>query len=751
LKKINLLFLVVPFFLFAQQNIDGVIVEKNTSNKKQIPLLGANINWLNTTIGAVTDYNGEFTIPYSKEQTHLVISYVGFKTDTLIINNIQKIKHALTPSSSLDEVVLENRKKTTSFSYLESMNVMNMNSDELLKSACCNLCESFETNPSIDVNFADALTGTRQIKMLGLTSPYILIGIESIPSIRGAAQAYGLSFIPGTWVESIQITKGAGSVISGFESIAGQINAKLQKPLKDNKLFINAFGSANGRYELNTHVNTAVTDKWSTGFYIHGNTRNEKFDKNNDTFLDAPLMKQINIMNRWQFVDIKKGLVSFVNFRILNDEKQMGQVNFNPDTDKLTTNTWGSEIDTKRIEASAKLSYANPDIPYRTIDTQVAFSNHDQASYFGLNSYDIIHNSFYATAMYGSIINDSRHKFRSGLNYTMDNYNEKVVVKAKTNNFKRTENSVGAFFEYNYDDLDKLNITAGVRVDAHNLLGTFVTPRLHVRYTPWEKSALKVSAGSGKRSANIFAENQNIFATSRSINILNNTGKIYGLDPETAWNYGIYFMQGFNLFGKKADVTIDYFRTNFINQVVLDMENPQEASFYNLEGQSYANSVQVELNYSILKRLGLRMAYKYYDVKTQYKSGKLTKPLVPKQRVFVNLAYKTEKKIMTNAQWKFDATYNWLGEQRFSNTSTNPIEYQLSEYSPTVGTVNVQVTKVFSSKFEVYFGGENITNVKQNSPILSAENPFGPNFDTTMVYGPIFGSSYFVGLRFKII
>lgn len=750
MKKINLLFLVVPFFLFAQKNLEGVILEKTTNNKQR-PLLGANINWINTNIGTVTDYNGEFKIPYSKTHTHLVISYVGFKTDTLIIKKSEKISHTLSASNSLDEVVLENRKKTTSFSYLESMNVMNMNSDELLKSACCSLCESFETNPSIDVNFADALTGTRQIKMLGLTSPYILIGIESIPSVRGAAQAYGLSFIPGTWVESIQITKGTGSVISGFESISGQINAKLQKPLRDHKLFINAFASANGRYELNTHVNTPVTDKWSTGFYIHGNTRNEKFDKNNDSFLDAPLMKQINFMNRWQYVDIDKGLVSFVSFRILNDEKQMGQVNFNPDTDKLTTNAWGSEIATKRMEASGKLSYANPDIPYRTIDTQMAFSRHNQESYFGLNSYDITHSSFYATAIYGSIINDSRHKFKSGLNYTMDDYNENVVLKTNSNNFMRTENSVGAFFEYNYDDLDKLNITAGVRLDAHNLLGTFVTPRIHARYTPWINSALKASVGRGKRSANIFAENQNLFATSRNINVLNTTGKIYGLDPEIAWNYGISFMQGFNLFGKKADVTIDYFRTDFINQVVLDMENPLEAYFYNLEGQSYANNVQIELSYNILQRLNLRMAYKYYDVKTQYKSGKLLKPLVPKQRVFINLAYETEKKSMTNAQWKFDTTYNWLGKQRFSNTSSSPIEYKLPEYSPTVGTLNVLVTKVFSSKFEVYFGGENITNVKQNNPILSAENPFGPNFDTTMVYGPIFGSSYFVGLRFKII
>ena len=271
-----------------------------------------------------------------------------------------------------------------------------------------------------------------------------------------------------------------------------------------------------------------------------------------------------------------------------------------------------------------------------------------------------------------------------------------------------------------------------------------------MRYTPWEKAALKASVGRGKRSANIFAENQNIFATSRSISIINNDGEIYGLDPEIAWNYGISFLQGFNLFERKADFSIDFYRTDFKNQIVLDLENPLEAIFYNLEGDSYANNVQLEFNYNVFKGFNLRMAYKYYDVKTQYKSGKLEKPLVPKQRMFANASYETEKNKKNNAQWKFDVTYNRLGKQRFTSTLSNPLEYQLPEYSNSVATVNAQVTKVFLSKFEIYAGGENITNVKQKNPILSAENPFGPNFDTTMVYGPIFGSSYYAGLRYRI-
>lgn len=734
----------MPTLMFSQSELKGMIMEANENNE-HIPLPGANVYWLNTTVGVSTDIDGMFTIPYKKDYKKLVISYVGFTTDTIDIAEPKMVQHWLKPVSNLDEVVLKGRKKSTATSYLESQNIINVSSEELLKAACCNLSESFETNPSIDVNFADAVTGTRQIKMLGLTSPYILIATENIPSIRGASQAYGLSFIPGTWVESIQITKGAGSVVNGYESIAGQINAELQKPTTDDRLFVNAYAAANGRYELNTHLNTEINNKWSTGLYLHGNLRDMKFDNNDDTFLDMPLQKQINVMNRWQYTDTENGFVSFLNVRYLNDEKQTGQVDFDPDTDKLTTNAWGSEIDTQRFEISGKMGYVNPEIPWQSVGVQFAFSNHEQQSYFGLNEFNIKHNSVYSNVMYNSIISDSRHKIKTGLSFTYDHYDEFVV----NTDFERSERSFGAFFEYNFDNIENLNLTAGLRFDTHNLLGEFITPRLHVRYTPWERSALRGSFGRGIRSANIFAENQNLFASSRSFNILDSGGSIYGLDPEIAWNYGVSFLQGFNLFGRKADITLDYYRTDFKNQIVVDLENPQEVNFYNLEGDSYANSFQAEFSLNVFEHFDVKTAYKFYDVKTQYNSGKLEKPLTPKHRIFANASYETTQK-ENGSQWKFDTTFNWLGEQRFSSTASSPVQFQLPDYTPTLSTLNAQITKVFSNKFEVYLGGENITNVKQDNPIVSADNPFGSNFDTTFVYGPIFGSMYYAGLRFKI-
>jgi len=743
MKNYIFIALLFPLCVFSQEKVTGTITEN--VNNKEVPLSGANVYWLNTQIGTVTDFDGNFEIAYKPEYKKMVISYVGYKTDTISVNAQKRITHSLTSTANLDEVTVTARQKASSRSFIQSANVLNVSSAELLKAACCNLAESFETNPSIDVNFSDAISGTRQIKMLGLTSPYILITTENVPSIRGASQTYGLSFIPGTWVESIQITKGAGSVTNGYESIAGQINAELQKPTTDDRLFVNAYGAGNGRFELNTHLNTKVTERWSTGLYIHGNLRETEFDKNDDSFLDAPLMQQVNVMNRWQYTDTENGYVGFFNVRFLNDEKQTGQTFFDSEKDRGTTNAWGSEIKTQRFDVSGKFGFVNPDIPWRTGGLQLAYSHHDQESYFGLNDYNIVHNSLYANFTYNSIISDSRHKIKTGVSATYDGYDELVL----TENFNRIENSVGAFFEYNFDNLGDLNFTAGIRGDIHNRLGAFITPRFHLRYTPWEKSAFRISAGRGKRSANIFTENQQLFATSRSLNILGNGGDIYGLDPEIAWNYGASYMQGFNLFGRRGDVTFDFYRTDFVNQIVVDWENPSKINFYNLEGESYSNNYQIEFNYNPFTHFDVRLAYKYYDVETTYISGKKENPLTPNHRFFANASFQTHQ-TAKGGNWKFDATFNYLGEQRFPSTESYLNTIGLSEFSPSVSTLNAQVTKVFSTNFEIYVGGENITNVTQSNPITGSDTPFGSTFDTTYVYGPIFGSSYYAGLRYRL-
>ena len=734
----------LPWFSYSQEMVEGVVLDSDGANA--LGLSGANVYWQDSQTGVVTNFDGKFSIPFLKEFNKLIISYVGFESDTLTINQPKTIRLSLKPSNELDEVVVRQQRDAIQKTYFSPQNVITVNSAELLKAACCNLAESFETNPAIDVNLSDGLTGTKQIQMLGLTSPYLLITQENIPMVRGASQAYGLTFTPGTWIESIQITKGAGSVVNGYESISGQINTELVKPLTDNAVFVNGYANENGRYEMNTHLNRKLTDKLSAGLYIHGNMRAQKEDNNKDGFLDAPLGTQINVMNRWQYQDAEKGWVSFLNVRFLNDEKQVGQVDFNPNTDRFTTNAWGSEINTRRFDTSLKLGYVFPELPFQSFGFQTAYSLHKQDSYFGFRTYDINHESIFTSLLFNSIIGDTRNKFKTGISFAYDGYDEVVTAT----DYSREDSSVGAFIEYSYENLEKVSLTAGLRVDNHNRLGTFVTPRFHIRYTPWEKGSLRGSFGRGKRAANIFAENQQLFASAREIKILNTDGSVYGLEPEDAWNYGVSFLQGFNFLNKKGDVSIDYYVTDFKNQIVVDWENPQEVSFYNLEGKSSAHSFQIEMNYELLTRLNFRTAYKFYDVSTDYKSGNLQKPLQAQHRFFINLGYETEAK-ENGSQWKFDYTLHSLGKMRLPDTSSNSAQYQLGAYSLPYNLMNAQITKVFSKTFEMYVGGENLTGEQQKNPVLGADNPFGPNFDTTIVYAPIMGRMFYGGFRFKIL
>jgi len=745
MKKILIFLFLLPLLSFSQSEVSGSVTEE--INGKQEPILGANIYWSGTTIGTVTNESGKFRIPFSTENKTLVISYVGYQQKIITVIEPKSIVVKLSPSSDLKTVMINAERKATQVSLLDSRNIVTLNSKELLKAACCNLSESFETNAAIDVNFSDAVTGTKQIKMLGLTNPYILITQENIPSVRGASQAYGLTFTPGTWLESIQITKGSGSVVNGYESIAGQINTELKKPFSDDPFFVNTYASIDGRLELNTHFNQKLNNKWSTGMYIHVNNRSWKRDENNDNFMDAPLTNQINLMNRWQYANSESGWVSFFDFRYMKDNKQAGELNFDPETDKLTTNAWGSEINTKRIDVSNKTGFVFKEQKYKSLGLQTSYSNHDQKVYFGLRRYDINHQSLYSNFIYNSILSNTQNKFKAGLSFTYDQYEEFVL----NSDIDRKENSLGAFFEYTYDNSDNLSVVAGVRADTHNVLGEFVTPRLHIRYNPWGNSVLRASVGQGRRSASIFAENQHYFASSRVFNVMNTGKGAYGLDPEEAWNYGVSFLQKFKLFEKKADWSIDYYATNFKNQVVVDVDSsPYEVSFYNLNGKSVAHSIQTDLNYNLAKHLDLRLSYKYYNVVADYQFNRLSKPLLAENRVLANVSYQTHYLNEKGARWKFDATWNWIGKQRLPNTSANPVQYQLGADTNPHSRLNLQVTKVFSKQFEIYVGGENVLGYKQDSPILASDDPFGAYFDSTIIHGPIQGATAYAGLRFTM-
>ena len=740
-------FILFVFFIFfnsySQELLTGKVSFLNKDNQV-ILVEGVSVYWKDSSIGVISDKTGNYSIPFSKDSNILVFKMLGFKQESITIEDMKTYNHTLIEQSDqLDEVVVSKRKKSIQKSYFKTQNIVNVSSEELLKAACCNVSESFETNPSIDVNYSNAITGVKQVRMLGLESPYLLITEENIPMVRGASQVFGLSFIPGPWVESMQITKGTGSVVNGFESISGQINIELQKPVVDEPIFINVFRSNMGRNEMNFHLNRNINNKISTKFFLHADNNNSIHDNNSDGFLDHPNYKGINFFNRWQYINLEKGIVSFLGLRYMKEDKNAGEDVANL---KLKRMPWLSEINTQRFDSNFKFGYVNPNIPYQSIGFQMAYSSHEQNSFFGNRNYNINQDSFYSSFLYNSILGNTMNKFKAGLNFSYDDFEELVDFDNKK--YNRVDKSIGGFFEYSYDNLDKLSLVAGLRYDIHNNIGSFFTPRFHLRFQPLDKSVFRFSIGSGRKSSNIFSENQGVFSSGRNIKILVKTarGKFYGLNPEKAWNYGISFRQGFDLNNQEGDVTIDYYITDFQNQIVVDFEKQGELQFYNLEGKSFAKSFQIEIDYSINNNVNLKSAFKNYDVKKQYNSGFKQNPLTPKNRFFINLDYSSNPN-ENNAQWRFDFTYNWIGKQRLPLHSGQSL---LKGYSPSYVLMNTQLTRVFSEKFDIYLGAENLGSYTQNNPILGNNNPFGTNFDSTLIYAPINGAMIYLGLRLKL-
>ena len=722
------------------EHIEGKVISK-TEDNRTIQLIGANVYWLGTTQGTTTNQDGTFKIKRNDESTKLIASFVGFQTDTIETKGKHHVHIHLAPSVSLDEVEIIHRQKSTGIAYVNPIKLETMHEEELLKAACCNLSESFETNPSVDVTFTDAVTGTRQIIMLGLAGPYTQITRENMPDVRGLSALYGLGYIPGVWVESIQLNKGTGSVVNGFESIAGQINVELRKPENMDKLYLNAYTNEGGRFEANANISQKVNDKWSTAVLLHGNDNSFKTDRNNDGFLDKLLGNQLIGLNRWKYIHDNMRMQFGVKGTYF--DKTGGQVDFDPSTDKLTTNHWGMKMNTERLEGWAKIGFVNETLPWRSGGFQLSGASHNQYSYYGLNEHDALQNTLYANFIYQSILWNTNHKFKAGGSFQYDDYKESLNGR----NYNRTEYVPGGYFEYTYKYHDKVTAVTGLRTDYHNIYGPFVTPRLHVRYALTKQDILRFSGGRGQRTANILSEHNGLLASAREIIIRGDTStnKPYGLNPEVAWNAGVNYTHMFRINQRQGTVSFDFYRTEFENQIVTDLEqDPQQVVFYNLKGKSFSNSFQAQVDYEVIERLDARVAYRWYDVKTNYNGKLMQKPLIASHRAFLNLAYETKN------QWKFDYTLNWQGKKRIPFTESNPEAYRLQEYSPDFFLMNAQVSRRWNEKLAAYLGVENLLNYKQPGPIISSEQPFSRYFDSSVIWGPVFGRNVYLGLRFWI-
>ena len=704
------------------------------------PLIGASVYWLGSTTGTVTDADGNFELPFAGEIRKLVVSYVGYRTDTVEVRPEYDLEITLSSTINLEEVKVTYRKKATEVSFFAPIQVQVISERELLKAACCNLSESFETTPSVDVSFTDAVTGARQIQLLGLSGPNIQLTRENMPDVRGLSALYGLNYTAGPWIEGIQLSLGAGSVVNGFEAISGQINVELRKPEASDLMYLNLYAAEMGRYEGNLNLSQKIGKNWSTGLLLHAKNQNGMHDQNGDTFLDNPLSKALIGIHRWSYQDDNGWMVQF-GLKAVSLNEQSGVGGFHDDVETHYGHWWGAEIATRRGEAWAKIGRAFPGKPNKSFGLQLSGIRHEHRSFFGLRDYDADQKSAYANFIFQNIIGDTRHLYRVGGSFQWDNFEEHIPDHI----FLRDEYVPGVFAEYTWKPGEKFTAVAGMRADYHNNFGLFYTPRLHLSWTPRELTVIRFSGGRGQRTASILAENIGIWASGRRISILSeNNHTPYGLRPEVAWNYGANLTQGFSIGERAATFTLGAYHTTFESQIVVDFETVQQVSFYNLDGRSRSNSAMAQLDVEVLPRFDARLAWRFNDVRMTLSGEFREKPLISRHRAFLNLAYGTK------SDWHFDFTLNWQGAKRIPTTASNPIQYRVSERSPDFFLANAQISKRWGEAYDLYVGAENLFGFAQERPIIAADDPFGNYFDSTLVWGPIFGRNIYVGGRWRI-
>lgn len=765
--------LLIQVLLVHAQGVSGTVTGEWADGKTET-LVGANVVWKDTRSGTLTNEQGRFHIGVPPEAQKLVVFYVGFQSDTIIYTGQKEINVTLKQTGSGKEIIVEGERASTYINSRDPQLFQVMNEKELCKAACCNLSESFETNASVDAAYSDAITGTRQIRMLGLEGKYTQILFDNIPAVRGLSSTYGLTYVPGPWVKNIYITKGVGSITSGYESMAGQINVALKNPDTAERFHLNAYAGSGGRTELNLvigpkagheHDEEEGSDHLEHNHHIkgcllaHGALSQLRTDMNGDGFLDNPLFSNISLRNEWH-IDGHSGLGAQVALNYQNINTVSGKLDYNP-TDEIRSKLWGVNTRTRRYEASAKVGYVFSGKPWKSFGSQYNALYHDQEGDYGFQSYNGEQRSGRVNLLFASRILNESNTFTTGFTYVFDDYrdtlssNFPVIANPSPYVLNRQERVPGIFFEYTLKVRDKFTLVAGVREDLHNIYGALFTPRLHARYSINDHMTLKAVGGMGYRTAVLVMDNVGMLASNRFIMIEGDeapTNKYYGLDIEKSRNAGLVFTWKGDIRYRPATLSIDGFVTDFESQVVVDYETPGYVYFYNLEGRSFSNSAQAELQWSPARRLDVRMAYRWLEARTEYRQGLRDRPLVNRHRAFTNLAYETRKKT-NGSQWRFDATVQWISRKRIPFVISNHDEHDkepLSSWSDDYWQVMAQVTYVFKTNLELYVGGENLTNFMVHDAIIMAEDTNSSLFDGSLLWGPVFGRMGYVGLRWML-
>ncbi|MDR2868266.1 MAG: TonB-dependent receptor [Bacteroidales bacterium] len=723
------------------QTLTGTVNEIDDTGKS-IPIVGALLKWQGTASGTFTDKEGNYSLVRVSSTNLLLVSYPTYDTDTIEVSaSRNELNIVLARSRSLQAVEVV----AAGGSYVSVKPILTnvISTEGLRRAACCNLSESFENTVAVDVEYSDAVSGAKQISMLGLAGVYSQILLENVPYVRLLSNQFGLGFIPGTWMEMISISKGTSSVVNGYEAITGQIDVEYKKPETNHeRLFINLYGNIMGKAELNLNSRFAIKNKEnvSTMLLVHAEAQMAKIDMNKDGFLDLPLNRQVNVMNRWDYRH--KALEGRTMIGYLFEDRIGGQKEFDPKQDRpYNHDYWGMRIKTHKVDFITKNGFLLKG-ENEGIGTIVSFNFQDNNSYFGLRDYQAQQISGYANLFYSNKFGaTARHKLTTGFSMQADNLKENL---RDIRNYDipispwRTELVPGIFAEYSYSIADKFIIMPGFRVD-YNLMykQLFWTPRLHIKWQMAKNSSVRASVGKGYRTANVIVENLSLLVSNRDF-VYQYDNK--GLKPEEAYNAGISFVQNFKVNGGNSSFSVDYFYTHFINQTIIDLDKDSHSVYvYNLNdklhrGTSYSHSFQADLTLTPFTRFEVVLAYRYNDVRLTT-AGKLQKKaLVSPHKALLNLNYATKFN-----RWKFSATLQYNSSMRLP----------IAKNSPDFLILNAQITYKYKG-WEFYIGGENLTNYKQKDPIMGAENPFGSHFDASIIYAPIIGAMGYAGFRFTL-
>ncbi len=710
-------------------------------------LPGASISWLGTRQGTAADADGQFSIAYpaTAPPWRLVVRFLGLRPDTLRLMSpaAGPVTIGLQAPTALGEARVVGQREAHSASSVGLMETISTR--DLTKSACCNLAESFETNAAVEVSTTDAVSGAKQIQLLGLDGAYSLLTVDNQPALRGLATPYRLNYLAGPWIEAIDIIKGTGSVVNGYEGISGQVNIRLKEPDKAERLHVNVYGNDLGKTDYNVVAATPLTARTSAELLLHADHLAHRADRNHDGFLDLPLATQYNALAKWKYKDGTNWMVELGGGG-LRETRRAGQMAFGRSDNPLTSAAYGVTSTTNRLTAFGRAAYTFAGRPYQTIGVLANVTGHDGVAVYGRRPYGGRQNTFQATALMQGILGTTAHVWKAGVSYLYDDVSETLnSARPRT----RRERVPGAFGEYTYQDSRRLTAVAGLRIDQHNLYGPILTPRLSVKYDFTPETVLRLSAGTGFRVANPVAENSYALTSSRSIVFLDSV-----LRPERARNLGASLTRYFAWHGRPGAVILDYYHTTFTQQVVVDMyANPAAITFSNLRGNSVAQAVQVEAHYEVLKGLQVKGAWKWYDVRSTYSGGyELPRALLPRHRAFLNLGYAS-----AFDKWRFDLTAQWYGQRPLpgldhAHTQAGTPESALAppmRTTPRYALFNSQVTRAFK-QLEIYVGVENFTNYRQPAVIVAADAPFSSRFDAGMVWGPVFGRLTYAGLRYTL-